>query len=220
MALPFSLENYMEVKTITYTQELQLLWDAYKAGKIKDMNSDMINMLVYGNAVPAPVPVAKAPWPVEQKAAIKKKAKTMCYECDDDFCSHPQSDESKQRMYLENRLSGITSEKRADAYKAFGLQNDAAPTNAEDLIKRIKEGKFTYDEKAAGTGWRNIFSGITWRDPDLKEDKAGFEAYEEKLYAERTKALDAIKIAPPADGLKALQAFEAWDPIKSKATKN
>jgi hypothetical protein len=147
------------------------------------------------------------------KGCYQKKAKKMCYECDDDFCSHPQSDESKQRSYLSRRLNDLEHSKQQEAMKTFGLVDDDAPVNVKELIERILAKQYVLDEKkVTNRGYYNLQRGLRWRNPDLKEDQAGYDAFWSEFTKKQTATQDAISILPPADGLKALQEFEAWTP--------
>lgn len=125
-----------------------------------------------------------------------------------------------QRSYLRDRLHSLYYEKYNELEKQFGLVDDDSPTTAKEVVERIQAGKYMLpkDEDNKNDKKKDLYSilyghgknVIRWRDPDLKEDKEGFEAAAKTMKAEWQKAKDTIVIASPADGLEALRAFEAY----------
>jgi hypothetical protein len=150
---------------------------------------------------------AKYPW------SKKKKAKAM-YNDYDEFETPIQTrtDEQKKRDYLASRLDEIGFTKRNEARKAFHMDADA-PCTVQDLIDRIKAGTFTLDEKKAKeqSAYCLMYT-IDWHDPATPADEAGYRAARDAFKKAKTETQDQIKIADPADGLKAIQALEAWTP--------
>lgn len=146
------------------------------------------------------------------------KGKKMSY-CDDCECEYSDKRpvETQQREYLLSRLSESLHTKDRDAHSTFHLNDDAKPSDGEELVNRIKSGKFVLDLdviKAAKDGevfYNHIGSllGISWRDPAVPADKDGYTAFEKKLNKSFQDTRDTINIVSPADGLAALKAFES-----------
>lgn len=121
-----------------------------------------------------------------------------------------ETDSQYQRNYLLNRartaFHSLTEKGRED----FGLNDMDRPNSAEELVTRIKEGKFTLGDTAKETGYFEdfMYNCIRWRDPAVKEDLEGFRAFAvllDKAYAD---AKDAIIVQSPEDGLAAIKAME------------
>lgn len=132
--------------------------------------------------------------------------------------SAPPSDTSIQRKYLEGRLQDIYYTKRDPLEAKFGLTDDDAPRTPKEFKERMDAGKFQIRgidiDKDKGEQYRywHWTDLIRWRDPAVKADQEGFDAAKKDLKAKRQAALDIIKIGEPADGLKAIQELEAWEP--------
>jgi hypothetical protein len=156
------------------------------------------------------------PNPLEPKQAGRSKA--PCQKKEEDMNSYANvtaamnisdTTEKDQRRHLQNRLYDIASSKKYALKKQFGLTNDDTPNTFEELLARIQGGKYVIDEKNAK---RRDYNGglgyVTWRDPAVKEDQAGYDAAKKELDAAQQKVSDDIAILPPADGLASLRAFE------------
>lgn len=111
-----------------------------------------------------------------------------------------------QRRHMLNRLRDITWEKEQSARKTFGLEDDDHPSSGTEMLQRIKDGRYTLEKIKAGKGETDY---IRWRDPNLKEDSAGFQVYLDKLFKAKQAATDEITVMPPQKGLETLRAFEA-----------
>jgi hypothetical protein len=140
----------------------------------------------------------------------KKKGETMRFSYDDDLCDAPTTSPAAERAYLSNRLSVATDVKDAETAKAFGLGPRPFPTSPEELVKLIQDGHFKFkNEETKDSYAYDPRNQIIWGDPELKEDRPGFEAALEKVFAARTDAMDIIATGTPAEGLAALKAFES-----------
>lgn len=137
----------------------------------------------------------------------QEKENTMSY----DTLKFRETAEGKRVQYLEERASALFYEKDSDLQKQFGLRDDDYPQEAEELVKRIQDGKFTITEKTPN----NIFFGsgafgrLRFRDPAMKRDEAGYNAAYQKLQALLQDTKDAIMIKSADEGLAAVKAFEA-----------
>lgn len=132
--------------------------------------------------------------------------------------------EQNQIDYLSRRVDEVYRDLRSPLSEKFNLYKDNAPRTYKDLIDAIKNDKFKLNEKRIKhfineeededefDSWypNSPFDGIIWDGP--QPDQKGYDAAVESLQKARTRALDIIKTAPAADGLKALQELEKWTP--------
>ena len=126
--------------------------------------------------------------------------------------------EKKQRRYLKERLYEIYSDKKEDARDKFLINEPKGPITLDDFLDRIKNGKFTInddlkkklnDPKRAWADPHDITCAIRWRTEDQQPDQDGYDAWKEEFRKKKQATLDIIEVMPVADGLKALQDFEA-----------
>lgn len=155
--------------------------------------------------------------PAQKKSLFnkgKKKETTMRYydEYNDEYVDAlpSQSDEAQKREYLAARVRRIQDDLAHDGRKTYGLVDDESPDTPTELVKRIQDGKFVIPKEYADKALYDPIRYIKWRDPDLKEDWDGHKDFCDRLSKEATKTLDIVKIADPADGLKAIQALEQF----------
>lgn len=156
-------------------------------------------------------------------AVPQKKSKKMYNDYDEyETPIQTRTDETRKRDYLVQRLDCANEKKNSDLRAMFNMDDDRAPMNFVELQDRLSKGLFIIkDEDKEKEGHWPFLSPLTyvkWRDPSKPADEKGFEAALKDKYIEYVKAEDQIKIADPADGLKALQAFEAWAPTTDTAT--
>lgn len=124
--------------------------------------------------------------------------------------------ESSKLNYLNDRLANVGYEKDYSLRKTFGLVNDDAPQSAEDLVKRIQDGKFILGDNAKKQNYDPV-RYITWRDPSVKKDEAGYEAATKDFRKASKAAQDVVAIGTPSEGLAAIHSLEAWTPTVGKA---
>lgn len=116
-------------------------------------------------------------------------------------------DVANSKDYLASRLSAIYHAKDHALRKDFGLDNDNEPRDGKEMVERILAGKYVL--KTLKSCWDSTTSEqIIWRDPAIKEDRAGYKIAEKTLDDLRTKTKDEIKIFDPEKGLESLRAFE------------
>lgn len=123
--------------------------------------------------------------------------------------------DEKKAEYLRYRLQDVEREKLEEARKNFSIYEDSPPVTPKEFVERIKSGAFRYDLNHVtkdgnwndGKSWRNAPDGIVWRTKDADHD--GFNAFRTKVEAAELLVRDMITIGTPAEGLKALQEFEA-----------
>lgn len=131
--------------------------------------------------------------------------------------------EQNQTDYLTARASNVRVSLHAKLGNQFNLFVDNRPKTYKELIDAIKGGKYKLDEKRTklidaslddddefGFCPYEPFEGIVWDGP--QPDHKGHEDAAHELAKAHTKTLDAIKVLPAAEGLKALQEFENWVP--------
>lgn len=163
-------------------------------------------------------PECEPHYPWEEKATKKKKAKTMQYYDEDGYrIDGPKSDEQTKRDYLTSRARAIADEKYDEARNLFNIDVNDTPTTKDEIIRKLAAGEFTlnehsFDDKGNLHRYFAASNTIEWFDPAKKRDTKGFEAALVAKDEMLKKTLDAVKIADPAEALKAVQAFEAWVP--------
>ena len=102
-------------------------------------------------------------------------------------------------------------EKLAALRKQFGLENDDYPMSAQELVNRIAAGKFILNPETKDTtqySKGDVLRNITWRDPAIKKDQAGYDAAEKALGEAYLTAKMAI-MTNPAAGADAVAKFAA-----------
>ena len=119
------------------------------------------------------------------------------------------SGDRERTQYLTQRVYDVYKSKKETLRHAFGLIDDDAPYKASDMVARIKEGRYIIEDEQDAMNWMSPLTFIRWRSPDLKQDVDGYEKAKALLKTARQAALDIISTLTPADGLKALQDFEA-----------
>lgn len=116
--------------------------------------------------------------------------------------------DTNARQYIEGRLMVIYHNKSGALQKDFGLVDDERPTTAKELIARITEGKFQVSEDKMERDSYSPIDYFRWRDPSVKEDKAGYDTAINTMKAAKTEVEDTIMVGTPSDALTALKAFE------------
>lgn len=151
------------------------------------------------------------------------------------------SDEMTQRDYLLSELKQMAyrswdeGHKLTKLRKQFNLDAPMYPATSQGIIDAFKNGKVVIDQAKvdrqtaffAASGnkqddlWeediRSKYFGITFTDLPVA-DAAGYKAAHAAYEAEQKLTERTIHIASPADGLKALLAFEAWMPTPATTT--
>lgn len=170
--------------------------------------------------------------PVKNKCKSKEGSTPMAYTTKETYNSASasvtatKSDAATQRDYLISRLQNARYPKQDEMRKIFNLGVDNTPKTYKDLIDVIKKGKYTLDEKITKKiddqlaneddeddicfGRYSPFYGIIW--PGPKQDYDGYHKAIEELGKQSQAAQDTIMVSDAAEGLKAIQKFEAWLP--------
>lgn len=148
------------------------------------------------------------------------------------YITAPKSDDATSRDYLLNRLERLnhwSNPKDGELRKLFNMDATEQPETYQQLIDAIKGDKFTLDPKKVQR-LKDIEDGLDGEGPDLsdygygpfyamvftdlpKTDKKGYGAAHKEYDKLKIATKDTIMVASPADGLKALQALEAWLPV-------
>lgn len=141
----------------------------------------------------------------------------------------PASDVSKQTSYLIERLSMLKYPKDRKLRDFFNFYVDNTPKTYKELIDVIKGDKFTLDAKIVARVDEVVadsdeddcncygpFYGIIWNGPQT--DRKGYTLAIEEMNKLFTATTDIIMGNVYADGLKAVQDFEAWMPTPTTAT--
>lgn len=115
-----------------------------------------------------------------------------------------------QRDYLTERLARTFREKDRKLEVQFGMRDEPAPLSFDDMVARIKGGKFSMSPVITGDEtirYDSPYSYIKWG--TTERDPKGYEDASEALKAKYQTTLDIIKIKSLDDGLTALQSFES-----------
>lgn len=120
--------------------------------------------------------------------------------------------------YLVNRAADAHSIQNRELQKTFGMVNDEQPRTAEELINRVLAGKYILKDSSKEVNTSRPADYVIWRDPSVKEDKAGYEAATKELDKQYTITKDAVMSGVYADGLKAVNDLAAWTPTSGNAS--
>lgn len=122
-----------------------------------------------------------------------------------------QPTDQKQRKYLAQRADDIYYVKKTEARKTFGLEDTPQPKTVKEFIEFIKNDKFTVEEKYLDRRATPYCATdyIRFRDPSIKEDQAGYDAFKDAISKALKTLKDDIVILDPKEGLEKLREFEA-----------
>ena len=119
--------------------------------------------------------------------------------------------DAQKKNYLLGRLSDIETKKDHELSKKYNMYEDPRPDSAEELVERIKSGKFSITPRPE-KGRKYDYSPmdrIVWRDPAAVKDEESYEKARDVLDLLKTKAQDQIWVGDDVTGLKALEEFAA-----------
>lgn len=158
---------------------------------------------------PTPVPCAT-------EAKVKAKGnKPMRHYDDCDVCcdSAPESDLSKTRTFLSNRVDSVYREQYSKLRKDFNMDSMESPNTFADFVAAVKADKMVLTEDVKDTkkfySLYDMLGYVEFRDPTKVKDAVGFEAATAKVDQAHTDARDVIMTSSEADGLKVLQDFKS-----------
>ena len=120
------------------------------------------------------------------------------------YIANDKNIEASKLDYLLDRLSYAKYEMESRFRIQFGLEQDT-PKTFEDALKRLQSGQYTYSKPKRPYWWNE---GLRWT--TVAEDYAGFDAALLAMKKAETAAKDIIMSGVYADGLAALQKFEAF----------
>jgi hypothetical protein len=154
----------------------------------------------------------------QAEKACKKQEKKMFNEYD----TYEMSETERQKNYLSNSLSSAYWTKDAELMEAFNLNGVTPPRSPKEFVEFIKDGKFEFVKNYLNDdgSWRddvnhpyfydnNITHYMNWINPDKVPDLEGYRAASKKMNEAKTKADRKIVVGEPAEGLAALEEFEA-----------
>lgn len=147
-----------------------------------------------------------------QSSPKKKKGNTMYYDDDECDCCENRPGLSPEKRYLVQRTNCIENDQRSKIPGTYHLEDDPTPMTANELIQRIKDGKFVVakDKGDEQGNWPNYgTSFISWRDPAVTKDVAGADKAHGALHTAVTKTLDTIYVGDAPAALTAVQALES-----------
>lgn len=117
------------------------------------------------------------------------------------------------RRSLTGATFGVYMDYSRAMEKKYGLRDEDLPKTAEELIAKIKEGKYVAPDTSAEDydsddyRWEPYF-GLKFRDPSMKKDRPGYEKAMEAFGAERTAVELKISVLEPAEALKFVESFK------------
>lgn len=120
--------------------------------------------------------------------------------------------EVDQRNHMKRRLDTLTSNKQSELMEKFFMNTDNLPKTKDAILAALKAGQIAFENyyfNADGSLKDGFGPGSTFSIVDPKRDEAGYDVASKALKAAATTAKDTIIVLPLADGLKALQTFEA-----------
>lgn len=185
---------------------------------------DMFPELEYYENILPPPKLANKPEP-KSRFAKKKEENPMRYDSvsvnPTVTVAAPESDAATARVYLNRRIADIRWERvNREFYKLFNLGVNTRPKSYKDLIEKITTGQFKLDEKRtknidayieADDFYGSYDDGIIWLG-DVMPDRDGFDAAVKAFDKLVQAAKDTVAVGTPAEGLKAVQDLEAWQP--------
>jgi hypothetical protein len=117
--------------------------------------------------------------------------------------------EGKAQAHTIRRAHDTYYAKETELRKHYGLSNDSIPETWNDLVKRIKDGKFVISEEdAKKTSYNPLESYVEWRDPKIERDIDGYYKSLDKLRKLLVETKDVIIVKSAADGLEMLEKIE------------
>lgn len=168
------------------------------------MNSNYVSVesFAVGFTIPSQAALATLPsakcagpniWPSKQPECCKQQG------------NNPMRSNNEIKNYFADRAETVFYSLDKGLQTQFGLKDDSAPRTAADVVARIQAGKYVLPSKDADYGVQSI----TWRDPSVVKDTAGYEVAYKALKTVRTSTIDQI-MADETKALGAVDAFEAW----------
>jgi len=109
-----------------------------------------------------------------------------------------------QREYLRERIRGIYWSYQTEIEKKFGLSQDV-PKDAEELIERIKTGKYQLPEKGKRNRYNSVY-GLEFRRTEI--DRDGYDKAEKAFELESQALRDIIALKSIDEAFEAFQKFE------------
>lgn len=169
----------------------------------------------------ASIPTTPQPCGKSAKSSAQKKETPMRNDInlnlnvDHDYAPAPFNHESEARSHLQSRLYSVGFKHETALEKQFFIREPDGPKTVGEFKERIAKGEFSLDfgdkKDDDKVGYdENIRYVFSWRKPDQKKDRDGFNAAYEKLSEAQTKAGDVINVLPLEKGLEALREFEGW----------
>lgn len=118
--------------------------------------------------------------------------------------------EANARSHLRNNLASSYSKHDHDLLRHFGLMEDDSPDSPEEVIERIKNGKYVLRDKKDRTSFSHWTSHIRWRDPSKEKDEAGYKAAFEKMSQAYKHAQQDVLCDPLDKAKAAVRKFEEY----------
>lgn len=117
--------------------------------------------------------------------------------------------EGKAQAHVIRRADNAFHEKDGELMKHYGLHGDGAPRTWNELVKRIKDGRFKIsDEHAKMNTYGSGTEYVEWRDPKIEKDHEGYDKSKEKLMKLLAETKDVIIVKSAADGLEMIEKIQ------------
>jgi len=142
--------------------------------------------------------------PYHVPTMFKKEEETM------NTIRFEETQEGKAQTHVLRRADNAFRDKESELELHYGLRVEASPKSWEELLKRIKDGKFVIEEKHAKMNTYDPMAYVQWRDPKIVEDQAGFDKSMEKLRKLLAETKDAIIVKSAADGLEMVEKIVSF----------
>ena len=153
------------------------------------------------------------------KDTAPKKGKPMCYDCD---CDEQQTVENRRLTFAQNRVNSISYDHDVNLEKMFHMNEDQRPQNGEELIARIKDGKYSLKDKDTMKSMWTIYGILdyfVWRDPSQKKDEEGYKLARKELEAAKDDAEVYVTLGDNKAAMEAIEEFLNWTPSNAPKSK-
>jgi hypothetical protein len=116
--------------------------------------------------------------------------------------------QEKRIRHLLSRAAEAECKKRTELQRHFGMIDDERPATAAELVERIEKGQFILRDETKDRKGYYVFENITWRNPKIKKDEAGYDKAIETMDEYIVDVHSTIILEDEKEGLAAVKAFE------------
>lgn len=127
---------------------------------------------------------------------------------EDTMNTHEHSPESVARSALRNDLSNLYTKHDQKLLHHFHVMDDDQPDTPEEVVERIKSGKYQLRDKKDRSSFSHWTNHIRWRDPTQEKDEEGYKAAYEKMKVAYKHAQQDVLCDPLDKAKAAVRKFE------------